>query len=82
MKHMLKPFKPAEDRFSGLEGVSYSESNACAVLPDCAAVVECRVASRLEAGDHVVVYATVEGGAVLDDKALSTVHHRRVGSTY
>ena len=40
------------------------------------------MASRMEAGDHWVIYATVEGGAPLDDSAQSAVHFRRVGTSY
>ena len=39
-------------------------------------------ACRMEAGDHWVVYATVDSGKVTEEGALSTVHHRKVGTTY
>jgi flavin reductase (DIM6/NTAB) family NADH-FMN oxidoreductase RutF len=81
MKQMLKPFKPAEDRFAGME-VLESEVTGAAVIPEAAAFLECSVASRMEAGDHWIIYATVDGGKVLDDTAQSVVHYRRIGTTY
>eukprot|EP00887_Chlorella_sp_A99_P004582 scaffold4.g4582.t1 len=81
MRQMLKPFKPGEDRFEGL-AVETSEATGAAIIPDSAAYLECTVAGRMEAGDHWVVYATVEGGRVLDDAVESAVHFRRSGSSY
>ena len=81
MKQMLKPFKPAEDRFAGME-VARSEASGAVIIPDAAAYLECTVAGRMEAGDHWLVYASVEGGKVLDEAADSAVHFRKVGTTY
>lgn len=81
MKAMLRPFKPAEDRFEGMD-VSRSETNGAVIVPDAAAYLECTVAGRMEAGDHWLVYASVEGGKVLDDNANSAIHFRKVGTTY
>jgi flavin reductase (DIM6/NTAB) family NADH-FMN oxidoreductase RutF len=81
MKQLLKPFKPAEDRFAGME-VEESEANGCVIIPAAAAYLECTVASRMEAGDHYIVYATVEGGRLLDAQAQSAVHYRGIGTTY
>lgn len=81
MKQLLKPFKPGEDRFEGYE-ILVSETNGCAVLPSAASYVDCTVTDRMEAGDHWVVYATVQGGKVLQSNALSAVHHRKSGTSY
>ncbi|CAD7701125.1 unnamed protein product [Ostreobium quekettii] len=81
MKQMLKPFKPGQDRFEGME-TKESEKTGCVILPDAAAYLECTVAQRMEAGDHWIVYATVDGGKVQDDKALSAVHHRKTATNY
>ena len=78
---MLKPFKPAEDRFVGVE-VQRAEGSGAVVLPEAAAYVECSVSSRMDAGDHVLLYATVGTGKVLDDTALSAVHYRKTGTNY
>ena len=59
-----------------------SEVSGCAVLPDTAAYLECSVLDQMEAGDHWVVYAEVTDGKVKLEGALSSVHHRKVGTTY
>ncbi|KAK9816862.1 hypothetical protein WJX72_006273 [[Myrmecia] bisecta] len=81
LKQLLKPFKPGEERFGEL-ATSVSEGTGCRILPGIASYVECSVTDRMEAGDHWVVYATVEGGQVVDDQALSAVHHRKAGLSY
>ncbi len=43
--------------------------------------MECKVESRMEAGDHYIVYASVQSGKVLND-ALTAVHHRKVANHY
>ena len=78
---LLKPFKPAEDRFAGGE-VERSEASGAVIVPQAAAYLECTVASRMEAGDHYVLYAQVGGGRVLDDGAQSVVHFRKAGDHY
>ena len=52
------------------------------VLPGAASYVDCTVADRMEAGDHYLVYATVDSGEVVDATAVSAVHHRKVGTSY
>ncbi len=80
MKHFLKPFNPGEDRFDGIET---DESNlGLPILKDSLAYLECRVNSRMECGDHWVVYAVVESGQVLDADAKTAVHHRKSGTHY
>ena len=59
-----------------------SEVSDCAILPDTAAYLECSVADRMDAGDHWIVYAEVTHGTVVSEGALSSVHHRKVGTTY
>lgn len=81
VKQMLKPFKPAEDRFEGLD-TDRSEDNGCVVLKDAASYVSCTIKDRLEAGDHWIVYATVDGGKVLAETDPTAVHHRKIGTTY
>lgn len=81
MKRLLKPFKPAEDRFAGME-VLRSEATGAVILPEAASYLECTVAQRMEAGDHYLVYATVDAGKVLQDNAQSVVHYRKIGTSY
>lgn len=79
-RHFLKPFAPGEDRFAGLE-VQEAE-NGCPVLSEALAYLECTVQSRMDCGDHWVVYAVVENGKVLQPTGMTAVHHRNSGSHY
>lgn len=81
IKQLIKPFKPAEDRFAGME-VEISEATGAVIIPQSAAYLECTVGQRMEAGDHWLVYATVDNGKVLDEGVDSAVHFRKVGTTY
>jgi flavin reductase (DIM6/NTAB) family NADH-FMN oxidoreductase RutF len=80
MKHFLKPFGPGEDRFAGVD--TDTAANGAPVLQEAIAYLECTVAQRMECGDHWLVYATVEGGRVLDGDGKTAVHHRRTGTHY
>jgi flavorubredoxin/flavin reductase (DIM6/NTAB) family NADH-FMN oxidoreductase RutF len=80
MKHFLKPFAPGEDRFAGLE--VETTANGAPVLNDAIAYLECSVDQRMECGDHWLVYATVQGGRVLDGNGKTAVHHRKTGTHY
>ena len=55
---------------------------ACACAQVANACLECQVVSRMEAGDHWLIYASVLSGKVLDDAAQTAVHHRKVGNHY
>lgn len=80
MKHFLKPFKPGEDRFGGVETRETEDGQL--VLKEAIAFLECTVAGRMDCGDHWVVYATVGGGEVMDNNAKTAVHHRKTGTHY
>jgi flavorubredoxin/flavin reductase (DIM6/NTAB) family NADH-FMN oxidoreductase RutF len=80
MKHFLKPFDPGQNRF---DGVSAQEAqNGSPILTDALAYLECSVTNRMEAGDHWLVYATVDNGKLLDDDGVTAVHHRKSGNHY
>ncbi|MBD2553662.1 flavin reductase [Limnothrix sp. FACHB-708] len=79
-RHFMKNFPPGADRFEGLQ--VETASNGCPVLTDALAFLECTVRSRMECGDHWVVYATANSGKVLDTTGVTAVHHRRSGSQY
>ena len=80
MKHFLKPFAPAEDRFTGI--ATEIAANGSPVLSDALAYIECSVSNRMEAGDHWIVYAIATSGKLLQSDALTAVHHRKSGSHY
>lgn len=80
MKQFLKPFGPAEDRFAGV--ATQIADNGSPILDDALAYLECSVNSRIEAGDHWVVYAVVDNGKLLQPDAVTAVHHRKSGNHY
>ena len=52
------------------------------LLKDANSWLECAVTSRMEAGDHILVYAQVLEGKVLDENAPTAVLFRKVGNHY
>ncbi|KKI98781.1 flavin oxidoreductase [Prochlorothrix hollandica PCC 9006 = CALU 1027] len=79
-KHFLKPFEPGADRFQGLD--IDTASCGAPILREALAYLECRVANRMECGDHWVVYGVVEQGKLLDETSKTMVHYRKTGSRY
>ena len=56
--------------------------NGCLVLEDALAYLECTVQGRINCGDHLLIYAAVQSGDVLDAVGVTAVHHRKAGSQY
>ncbi|KAG2453394.1 hypothetical protein HYH02_001618 [Chlamydomonas schloesseri] len=81
MKALTRPFGPGEDRLADLE-TEPSPTLGAPVLKDANSILECSVVSRMEAGDHYIVYASVLEGKVLDENLPTAVHHRKVGNHY
>ncbi|MGI0480627.1 diflavin flavoprotein [Geminocystis sp. CENA526] len=80
MKHFLKRFPPGADRFEGVK--TQIATNRSPILSDALAYLECQVVSRMDCGDHWVVYSKVTSGRVSKPDALTAVHHRKVGNYY
>ncbi|MEM8545203.1 MAG: diflavin flavoprotein [Cyanobacteria bacterium P01_H01_bin.119] len=80
MKHFLKRFPPAADRFAGIR--TRPATNGSPILADALAYLECEVNSRMEMSDHWLVYCTVDDGKVSNPNALTAVHHRKIGNYY
>ena len=80
MKHFLKRFRPGADRFEGVK--TQPAENGAPILTDALSYVECEVTSRMDAGDHWIVYSTVYAGKVGKPDSLTAVHHRKVGNHY
>eukprot|EP00250_Pteridium_aquilinum_P010849 c19673_g1_i1 orf=167-2293(+) len=80
VKQLLKSFKPGEPRFEGLN--VKEASNGGKILLDAISWMECTVSSRMETGDHWVLYATVDDAELQDDKTLSAIHYRKTGARY
>ncbi len=80
MKHFLKPFGPGENRFEGVDTKETEDGQI--ILEEAIAYLECEVAGRMDCGDHWVIYATVNGGEVIDMDAKTAIHHRKTGTHY
>ncbi|NJR49760.1 MAG: MBL fold metallo-hydrolase [Leptolyngbyaceae cyanobacterium CSU_1_3] len=80
MRHFLKRFAPAADRFADVK--TYSAANGSPILADALAYIECEVVTRMDCTDHWIVYSTVTAGRVSKADALTAVHHRKVGNHY
>jgi flavin reductase (DIM6/NTAB) family NADH-FMN oxidoreductase RutF len=81
MKAMTKPFAPGTDRLAAVQHHD-SEVSGCPVLDGAHAAMDCLVVSRMEAGDHWIVYGQVEAGKLNNETQLTAVHHRKVGNHY
>ncbi|MEC4819712.1 MAG: diflavin flavoprotein [Scytonema sp. PMC 1069.18] len=80
MKHFLKRFAPGADRFEGVR--TQPAENGTPILTDALAYMECEVVSRMDAGDHWIVYSSVYAGRVSKPDSLTAAHHRKVGNHY
>lgn len=79
-RHFFKPFEPGENRFP--EVATIEAQNGCLILTGALAYLECTVDSRMECGDHWVIYAVVDNGKVLQPEGVTAIHHRKSGSYY
>jgi flavorubredoxin/flavin reductase (DIM6/NTAB) family NADH-FMN oxidoreductase RutF len=79
-RQFIKSFALGEDRFAGLK-IELAE-NGCPILSDALAYLECTLESRMECGDHWLIYATVNNGKILQEKGTTAIQHRKSGSQY
>lgn len=77
--HFGKGFDPGEPAFAGLD--VQRAGDAAPMLTTAHAFLDCRVAARFDAGDHVLVVGRVVGGRVLSD-AKPALHVRKSGLIY
>ena len=80
MRHFLKRFPPGADRFTGVK--TYDADNGSPILADALAYMECQVTSRMDCGDHWIIYSSVQAGRVSKAQGVTAVHHRKVGNHY
>jgi flavin reductase (DIM6/NTAB) family NADH-FMN oxidoreductase RutF/flavodoxin len=80
MKQFLKPFRPGEDRFEGVETLETEHGGIA--LTAALSYLDCRVINRMECSDHWVIYAQVDEGQLLDSHGLTALHHRKSGKNY
>jgi len=81
MKHFLKRFAPGADRFAGVK-IYPARTNESPILAEALAYMECEITTRMDCGDHWVIYSTVHTGRVSQVNALTAVHHRKIGNHY
>ena len=80
MRQFLQPFPPGADRFAGL---NLSDTpGGQPILPEALAWLEAQVVSRMECGDHWLLYAQANQGGLLDPSGTTAVHQRRSGASY
>jgi flavin reductase (DIM6/NTAB) family NADH-FMN oxidoreductase RutF len=79
LSHFGKGFEPGEPAFEGIEVMRHREG--APTLPAAHAVLDCRVAGRHSAGDHVLIVARVVAGRV-QHEGRPGVHVRRSGAHY
>ncbi len=80
MRHFLKRFMPGANRFAGVK--TYDAENGSPILADALAYMECQVTSRMDCGDHWVIYSSVQAGRVAKAQGVTAVHHRKIGNHY
>jgi flavorubredoxin/flavin reductase (DIM6/NTAB) family NADH-FMN oxidoreductase RutF len=78
-KHFMKKFAPGENRFVDVQS-ELTEGGL--ILTDGLAYLECRVAQRMECGDHWIIYAIADNGKLLQSNGLTAIHHRKTASNY
>jgi len=82
VRALARPFAPGVDRLAGLDTRPSDGPSGAPVLADALATLDCRVQSRMEAGDHYIMYAVVEAGKLRSKDGVAAVHHRKVGNHY
>ncbi len=76
-KHFQKRLSPGEDQFKGVDLLD--QDPEWVILKDALAYLKCQVKSRIEGGDHWILFATLLGGEVLQPQGRTAVLYRQVG---
>jgi flavin reductase (DIM6/NTAB) family NADH-FMN oxidoreductase RutF len=79
-RYFVKPAVPGENRLADLATEASHAGNP--ILLEALAYLECTVQSRMDCGDHWLLYAIVNHGKVLDPKGMPAVQHRKSGIAY
>lgn len=79
LKHFGKGFEPGVAAFEGI--ATQPAENGVPTLVDAVGWLECRPASHLESGDHLVFLATVTAGSLASELS-PMVHIRKSGAIY
>lgn len=79
-RHFLKPLTAKGEDFG--EIATHVAQNGCLVIDEALAYLECTVQSRMECGDHWLIYATIDNGKVLESQGVTAVQHRKSASYF
>ncbi|NJR65064.1 MAG: flavin oxidoreductase [Leptolyngbyaceae cyanobacterium CRU_2_3] len=79
-RYFLKTAATDEDRLAAI--ATHPANNGCLILDEALGFLECTVQSRMECGDHWLIYATADNGKVLEGVGVTAVQHRKSGMQY
>ncbi len=79
-RNFLKPPAPGDDQFTGL--ATEVAANGSLILTEALSYLECTVQSRMDCGDHWLLYALVDNGKVLELNSVTAINHRKSGNQY
>jgi flavorubredoxin/flavin reductase (DIM6/NTAB) family NADH-FMN oxidoreductase RutF len=79
-RHFQKMLALGEDRFADV--ATHRATNGCFILDDALAYLECHVQTRMECGDHWLIYATADNGKVLEAVGVTAIQHRKAATHY
>ncbi|MCS7076905.1 MAG: flavin reductase family protein [Bacteroidia bacterium] len=79
-KHFGKGFGPDEYPYNGIEIIT--DKTHAPVLSDCIGYLEVKYKGEYEAGDHIMVFAEVLQGEMLQAEGVPYVHIRKNGLNY
>lgn len=74
--------RTATDRNPFQEVETEVARNGSPILKEALSYLECTVQTRMDCGDHWLVYAIVNTGKVLEPTGVTAVLHRKSGSSY
>lgn len=81
-KHFQQDLKPGQDIFEGIATTEVeSKGGKHIAVPDACAFITCRVFSRMDASDHVVICGEAVSGQIVRD-APTAANYRKSGAYY
>jgi flavorubredoxin/flavin reductase (DIM6/NTAB) family NADH-FMN oxidoreductase RutF len=79
-RHFQKITATGQNPFQEVE--TETARNGSPILKDSLSYLECTVQTRMDCGDHWLIYAIVNTGKVLEVNGTTAVLHRKSGSAY
>jgi flavorubredoxin/flavin reductase (DIM6/NTAB) family NADH-FMN oxidoreductase RutF len=56
--------------------------NGCLIITQALAYLECTIQNRMECGDRILIYVSIDRGEVLESEGVTAIAHRKSGSHY